>query len=147
MFLLNKILYFHSQVKKIQDDIYYFICNCVNSVNRDDIYSVLTTVNKHSTFFYQPSCSSEATMVDTCKHFEIGSGSVRSLSHLPVFVIEHLCRANRDQHETNKKSNDFKIVLKIKTYVSCRRHDYIIQIENRVLLSNLKKAELSLKVS
>jgi hypothetical protein len=26
-------------------------------------------------------------------------------------------------------------------------HDYIIQIENRVLLSNLKKAELSLKVS
>jgi hypothetical protein len=30
------------------------------------------------------------TMVDTCKHFEIGSGSVRSLSYLPVFVIEHL---------------------------------------------------------
>jgi hypothetical protein len=29
---------------------------------------------------------------------EIGSGSVRSLSHLSVFVIEHLCR----QHETNK---------------------------------------------
>jgi hypothetical protein len=28
---------------------------------------------------------SEANMVDTCKHFEIGSGS-----HLPVFVIEHL---------------------------------------------------------
>jgi hypothetical protein len=33
-------------------------------------------------------------VIDTCKHFEIGSGSVRSLSHLPVFVIEHLCRAN-----------------------------------------------------
>ena len=43
---------------------------------------------------------SEANMVDICKHFEIGSGSVRSLSRLPVFVIEHLCRA--DQHETNK---------------------------------------------
>jgi hypothetical protein len=28
-----------------------------------------------------------------------------------------------------------------------RAEDYIIQIENRVLLSNLKKAELSLKVS
>jgi hypothetical protein len=41
----------------------------------------------------------------------------------------------------------FKIVLRIKTYVSCLRHNYIIQIENRVLLSNLKKAELSLKVS
>jgi hypothetical protein len=27
-------------------------------------------------------------MVDTCKHFEIGSGSVRSLSHLSVFVID-----------------------------------------------------------
>jgi hypothetical protein len=37
--------------------------------------------------------------IDTCKHFEIGSGSVRSLRHLPVFVIEHLWR---DQHETNK---------------------------------------------
>jgi hypothetical protein len=148
LFLLNKILYFHSQVKKFQNDIYYFICNCVNSINRDDIYSVLTTVNKHSTFFYQPSCSSEANMVDTCKHFEIGSGSVRSLSHLPVFVIEHLCRAKGSTNTKQiKKSNDFKIVLKIKTYVSCRRHDYIIQRETRVLLSNLKKAELSLKVS
>ena len=44
------------------------------------------------TFFINPAVS-EANMVDTCKHFEIGSGSVRSLSHLPVFVIEHLCRA------------------------------------------------------
>jgi hypothetical protein len=35
----------------------------------------------------------EANMVDTCKHFEIGSGSVRSLIHFPFFVIEHLCRA------------------------------------------------------
>jgi hypothetical protein len=35
----------------------------------------------------------EANMVDTCKHFELGSGSVRSLSYLSVFVIEHLCRA------------------------------------------------------
>ena len=35
---------------------------------------------------------SEANMVETCKHFEIGSGSV-FLSHLSVFVIEHLCRA------------------------------------------------------
>ena len=43
-------------------------------------------------FFINPAVS-EANMVDTCKHFEIGSGSVRSLSHLPVFVIEHLCRA------------------------------------------------------
>jgi hypothetical protein len=32
---------------------------------------------------------SEANMIDTCKHFEIGSGSG---SHLSVFVIEHLCR-------------------------------------------------------
>ena len=37
--------------------------------------------------FINPAVS-EANMVDTCKHFEIGSGSVRSLSHLPVFVIE-----------------------------------------------------------
>jgi hypothetical protein len=36
-------------------------------------------------FFINPAVS-EANMVDTCKHFEIGSGS---LSHLPVFVIEH----------------------------------------------------------
>lgn len=43
-------------------------------------------------FFINPAVS-EANMVDTCKHFEIGSGSVRSLSHLSVFVIEHLCRA------------------------------------------------------
>ena len=43
-------------------------------------------------FFINPAVS-EANMVDTCKHFEIGSGSVRSLSHLPVLVIEHLCRA------------------------------------------------------
>jgi hypothetical protein len=35
-FVLNKILYFHSQVNKFQNDI-YFICNCVNSVNRDDM--------------------------------------------------------------------------------------------------------------
>ena len=42
-------------------------------------------------FFINPTVS-EANMVDTCKHFEIRSGSVRSLSHLPVFVIEHLCR-------------------------------------------------------
>ena len=82
--------------------------------------------------FINPAVS-EANMVDTCKHFEIGNGSVRRLSHLRVFVIEH--------------NNDFKIVLRIKTYVSCRRQDYIIQIENRVLLSNFKKAELSLKVS
>jgi hypothetical protein len=40
--------------------------------------------------FINPAVS-EANMVDTCKHFEIGSGSVRSLSHLPVFLIEHLC--------------------------------------------------------
>ena len=104
-------MYFHSQMKKFQNDIYYFICNCVNSVNRDDIYSVLTTVNKHSTFFYQPSCSSEANMVDTCKHFEIGSGSVRSLSHLPVFVIEHLCRA---KGSTNTKQ--IKKVMTLKLY-------------------------------
>ena len=44
------------------------------------------------TFCINPAVS-KANMVDTCKHFEIGSGSVRSLSHLPVFVIEHLCRA------------------------------------------------------
>ena len=43
-------------------------------------------------FFINPAVS-EANMVDTCKHFEIGSGSVRNLSHLSVFVIEHLCRA------------------------------------------------------
>jgi hypothetical protein len=43
-------------------------------------------------FLINPAVS-EANMVDTCKHFEIGSGSVRSLSHLSVFVIEHLCRA------------------------------------------------------
>ena len=29
-------MYFHYQVKKFQNDI-YFICNCVNSVNRDDM--------------------------------------------------------------------------------------------------------------
>jgi hypothetical protein len=45
------------------------------------------------------------------------------------------------------RNKDFKIVLRITTYVSCRRHNYIIQIENRALLSNLKKTELSLKVS
>ena len=50
-------------------------------------------------FLINPAVS-EANIVDTCKHFEIRSGSVRNLSHLPVFVIEHLCRA--DQHETNK---------------------------------------------
>jgi hypothetical protein len=44
------------------------------------------------TFFINPAVS-EANIVNTCKHFEIGSGSVRSLSHLPVFVIEHFCRA------------------------------------------------------
>ena len=38
-------------------------------------------------FLINPAVS-EANMVDTCKHFEIGSGS-----HLSVFVIEHLCRA------------------------------------------------------
>ena len=32
---------------------------------------------------------SEANMVDTCKLFEIGNGSV---SHLPVFVIERPTR-------------------------------------------------------
>ena len=37
-------------------------------------------------FFFKNPAVSEANMVDTCKHFEIGS-------HLPVFVIEHLCRA------------------------------------------------------
>jgi hypothetical protein len=42
----------------------------------------------HVKFFINPAVSEE-NMVDTCKHFEIGSGSV---SHLPVFVIEHLCR-------------------------------------------------------
>ena len=36
LFLLNKILYFHSKVKKFQNDI-YFICDCVNSANRDDM--------------------------------------------------------------------------------------------------------------
>jgi hypothetical protein len=55
-------------------------------------------------------------MVDTCKHFEIGSGNVRSLSHLPVFVIEHLCRVE-DAINTKqiKENNDFKIALRIKT--------------------------------
>ena len=52
-----------------------------------------------SCFFINPAVS-EANMVDTCKHFEIGSGSVRSLSHLSVFVIEHLCRA---EDATNTK--------------------------------------------
>ena len=55
-------------------------------------------------FFINPAVS-EANMVDTCKHFEIGSGSVRSLSHLSVFVIEYLCRAEgatNTKHETNK---------------------------------------------
>jgi hypothetical protein len=42
-------------------------------------------------FFINPAVS-EANMVDTCKHFEIGRGSVRSLSHLAVFVIEQLCQ-------------------------------------------------------
>jgi hypothetical protein len=46
-------------------------------------------LNFYRPFFINPAVS-EANMVDTCKHFEIGSGSV---SHLPVFVIEHLCRA------------------------------------------------------
>jgi hypothetical protein len=46
----------------------------------------------HLVFFINPAVS-EANMVDTCKHFEIRSGSVRSSSHLSVFVIEHLCRA------------------------------------------------------
>ena len=50
-------------------------------------------------FFINPAVS-EANMVDTCKHFEIGSGSVRSLRHLPVFVIEHFYRA---QSATNAK--------------------------------------------
>ena len=55
-------------------------------------------------FFINPAVS-EANMVDTCKHFEIGSGSVRSLRHLSVFVIEYLCRAEgatNTKHETNK---------------------------------------------
>ena len=50
-------------------------------------------------FFINPAVS-EANMVDTCKHFEIGSRSVRSLSHLPVYVNEHLCR---DEGATNTK--------------------------------------------
>jgi hypothetical protein len=36
---MNKILYFHTQVKKFQNYI-YFIYNCVTSVNRDDMYSI-----------------------------------------------------------------------------------------------------------
>jgi hypothetical protein len=51
-------------------------------------------------------------LVDTCKHFEIGCGSVRSLSHLPVFVIEHLCRA---KGATNTKQ------IKVKTWK--RKHE------------------------
>ena len=50
--------------------------------------------------FFITSAVNEANMVDTCKHSAIGSGSVGSLSHLPVFVIEHLCRA---QGATNTK--------------------------------------------
>jgi hypothetical protein len=57
-------------------------------------------LDSHGSIFFINPAVSEANMIDTCKHFEIGSGSVRSLSHLPVFVIEHLCRA--EQHETNK---------------------------------------------
>jgi hypothetical protein len=53
-------------------------------------------------FFINPAVS-EANMVDTCKHFEIGSGS--HLSHLSVFVIEHLCRA---KGATNTKLNKIK---------------------------------------
>jgi hypothetical protein len=49
----------------------------------------------HITLFFINPAVSEANMVDTCKHFEIGSGS-----HLPVFVIEHLCRA---EDTTNTK--------------------------------------------
>jgi hypothetical protein len=51
--------------------------------------SFLMTKVGLNVFFINPAVS-EANMVDTCKHFEIGSGSVRSLSYLPVFVIEHL---------------------------------------------------------
>ena len=39
--ILINILYFHSRVKKFQNDI-YFICNCVNSVNRDDMFKMAT---------------------------------------------------------------------------------------------------------
>jgi hypothetical protein len=58
---------------------------CLRIINHEYICT-------YNTFFINPAVS-EANMVDTCKHFEIGSGSVRSLSHLPVFVIEHLCCA------------------------------------------------------
>jgi hypothetical protein len=43
-------------------------------------------LDSHGSIFFINPAVSEANMVDTCKHFEIGS-------HLPVFVIEHLCRA------------------------------------------------------
>ena len=56
-------------------------------------------------------------MVDTCKRFEIGSGSVRSLSHLSVFVIQHLCRAVDATNTKHKIMTLYKIVLRIKTYV------------------------------
>ena len=39
--ILIKILFFHSRVKKFQNNI-YFICNCVNSVNRDDMFKMAT---------------------------------------------------------------------------------------------------------
>ena len=40
LFSLNTVLYFHSQVKEFQNHT-YSICNCINSVNRDDMYSLL----------------------------------------------------------------------------------------------------------
>jgi hypothetical protein len=45
-------------------------------------------LDSHGSICFINPAVGEANMVDTCKHFEIGSGS-----HLPVFVIEHLCRA------------------------------------------------------
>jgi predicted metallopeptidase len=56
-------------------------------------------------------------MVDTCKHFEIGSGSVGSLSHLPVFVIEHLCRA--EQHGNPFATFNVAVLIHSFVHIGC----------------------------
>jgi hypothetical protein len=95
LFFLFKIAY---DIKYLESEFLKFIGPSGQKIMRSANNVGNAGPHVRQTFFINPAVS-EANMVDTCKHFEIGSGSVRSLSHLPVFVIEHLWR---DQHETNK---------------------------------------------
>ena len=61
----------------------YKVCVMVSWLNLLSLHKV----SRVTSFFINPAVS-EANMVVTCKHFEIGSGSVRSLSHLQMGPME-----------------------------------------------------------